>query len=223
MEPINKHYSRKELLSKLRIGDPSPRLGFPPKPKNLPRKVSKDWVEAARKLHSVGLLWTWEKDAQLLLDYVSTDNLQKRHEISREFIEREPDVDPAIQLQKQADAAAYWKHFTVADLERLRLTGPEAVALQEWQKNPPAVDSTDVAVPTEVDNSWKNRTPGVPELPAGLTVIQAAFWKIAAISVLFGVSDEIEEACHMEGGVSFFVDRLIESLPRLQQGKAPRV
>lgn len=235
MTEIRKHYTRQELLEKLgeaganSFDESQPRIGFPRKPRNLPRKLSKQWDEVAGKLHRKRILWTWSKDAELILDYCTAETVEEKQEILHPFVCREPGATPGPQIANQEAAAKYWSHFSIDDLKRLYLTEEEAGALHTWLQAPPepAVDGlplsgVELPVKTDTDTTW---TPGIPPVPTDQPPIVRALWKIAAVTVLFdGCPDgELQQALREPGGQNFFVDRMIESLPYLQKGLKPRV
>lgn len=232
-----KHWTRQELLRKFgetgaaEANDSNPQIGYPPKPKNLPRTVSKRWNEVAQKLYRKGLLWTWSYDGKLLLDLVGSDDPEEQREIVHEFGCRQANEDPRKQIAKMKAVAAYWVHFSWSDFEQLRLTHEEALALADWVANPPAkVESTSeeiAAAEASAKNSQEPRTPGMPKLPEDLTPILSALWKTAVMALMFGQLDPESELMdllhHDPSAQSFFVDRMQEALPYLQRGLKPRV
>src|SRR5690348_3573414 len=105
MAEIHKHYTRRELLQKLgqdeSFHETSPSLGFPRRPKNLPRNVAKEYNRVAAEIYQRGLLWTWPHDAQVILNYVLASTIEKKREIAHEFACRIPGEDPRLQIHKQ--------------------------------------------------------------------------------------------------------------------------
>jgi hypothetical protein len=222
---MGKNWTRKELLRKLREADADDHvaLGYPIKPLNLPKDVSKRWNEVAGRLYAAGLLWSWSTDAKLVTEYC-TAGIERQREILHIFTCRQPNADPRPQITEQKANADYWCHFQTADIERLRLTPAESAALRDWVVEGAEVSIKNAPLTVPVPNhDWKKNPPGVPLMPEGLSPLERAVWKNAALYVLLGGTDGLEDALKEEGGSDFFVNQLIAGLPYLHRGLKPRV